>query len=54
MNLWTLCLILFVLWLLGFFGRVNIGGNGNLIHVLLVVILVIVIVQLAQGRRPFS
>lgn len=52
MSLWTLCLILLVLWLLGFLGPVHVGGN--LIHILLVIVLVIVIVQLAQGRRPFS
>ena len=48
--LWTIVLILFVLWLLGF--SFNIGGG--LIHLLLVIALIILVVQLFQifvGRR---
>ena len=42
-------LVLLVLWLLGFFGpRVlpSIPNSGNLVHVLLVIVLVLVIVRL--------
>lgn len=48
--LWTIVLILLVLWALGF----GLGGAavGNLIHILLVVALVVVVVQLFTGRRP--
>lgn len=47
--LWTIVVILLVLWALGF----GIGGAavGNLIHILLVVAVVVVILQLVQGRR---
>lgn len=47
--LWTIVIILLVLWALGF----GIGGAavGNLIHILLVVAVVVVILQLVQGRR---
>jgi Family of unknown function (DUF5670) len=46
--LWTLVLILLVLWLLGMVSSYTVGG---LIHILLVVALVVVIVRLVQGRR---
>ncbi len=46
--LWTIVLILFVLWALGLVGGYAFGG---LIHLLLVVALVVVVIQLLQGRR---
>ena len=46
--LWTLAVILLVLWLLGLFTSYTFGG---LIHVLLVVALVVIVVRLIQGRR---
>jgi hypothetical protein len=45
---WTIALILFVLWALGFFAF-HIGGG--LIHVLIVIALVLVIWRLVTGRR---
>lgn len=45
--LWTIFLILLVLWLLGF--SFNIGGG--LIHLLLVVALVVLVYNLITGRR---
>lgn len=45
--LWTIILILFVLWLLGF--SFNIGGG--LIHLLLVIALIVLIYNLVTGRR---
>lgn len=47
--IWTLVLILLVMWLLGLTTAYTAGG---LIHVLLVIALVIVIVRLLQGRKP--
>jgi len=47
--LWTIILILLVLWALGF-GFAG-AAAGNLIHLLLVVALVVFIVQLVSGRR---
>ena len=45
--LWTILLIVLVMWALG----LGFGVAGNLIHVLLVVALVVLIVNLLQGRR---
>ncbi|THD37197.1 MAG: lmo0937 family membrane protein [Sphingomonas sp.] len=45
--LWTIVVILLVLWALGF--AVHVGGG--LIHLLLVIALIVVVVQLIQGRR---
>ncbi len=47
--LWTIIIILLVLWALGF----GFAGQslGALVHVLLVVALVVLVVQLIQGRR---
>ena len=47
--LWTFALILLVLWALGLITSYTMGG---FVHVLLVVILILVILQLVQGRRP--
>ena len=46
--LWTILLVLLVLWALGLVSGYTLGG---LIHILLVVGLVILIIQLVQGRR---
>jgi hypothetical protein len=47
----TLIVVLLVLWLLGFFGRRRIPrlrAGGNLIHLLLVIILVLIVVRLVS------
>jgi hypothetical protein len=46
--LWTICLILLVLWALGMVTSYTMGG---LIHILLVIAIVVVLIQLIQGRR---
>jgi uncharacterized membrane protein YtjA (UPF0391 family) len=47
--LWTIIVVLLILWLLGF----SFAGaaTGNLIHILLVVAIVVLILQLVRGRR---
>jgi len=45
--LWTIIVILFVLWLLGFLTSVG----GGLIHILLVLAVIVLIYQLLVGRR---
>ncbi len=45
--LWTIAVILLVLWLLGFGFHVA----GGLIHILLVLALIVGLVQLFSGRR---
>jgi len=47
--LWTIAIILFVLWLLGLVSSYTIGG---FIHLLLVVAIVVVLIRVIQGRRP--
>ena len=46
--LYTLVAILLILWLLGMVGSFTLGGA---IHLLLVVALVMIVVNLVQGRR---
>jgi uncharacterized membrane protein YtjA (UPF0391 family) len=46
--LWTILVILLVLWLLGMVTSYTMGG---LIHILLVVAVIILVVQLVSGRR---
>ncbi len=44
--LWTIIVILFVLWLIGFL--IHIGGG--LIHLILVVVIILIIINLLTGR----
>lgn len=45
--LWTIFVVLLILWLLGFIGKFG----GALIHLLLVIAAVVLIVNLISGRR---
>ena len=45
--LWTICVILLVLWALGMVTSYTAGG---LLHILLVIALVLVVVNLIRGR----
>ena len=44
--LWTVLLVLLIMWALG----IGFGVGGNLIHLLLLVALVVVILNLVRGR----
>jgi hypothetical protein len=46
--LWTVAVVLVVLWLLGLVSSYTMGG---LIHILLVVAVVVILIQIIQGRR---
>ncbi len=46
--LWTIVVILLILWLLG----VVAFPVGNLIHILLVIAIIVVLIRVIQGRRP--
>jgi hypothetical protein len=48
--LWTICVILLILWLLGLISGYTIGG---FVHILLVIAIVVVLVRVIQGRRPW-
>jgi hypothetical protein len=47
--LWTLAVILLILWLLGLVTSFTLGG---FIHILLVLAIIVVLVRVIQGRRP--
>lgn len=46
--LWTIAVVLLVLWLLGFVSSYTMGG---FIHILLVVAIVVVLIRVIQGRK---
>lgn len=46
--LWTICMVLIVLWLLGIITSYTMGG---LIHILLVIAIIVVLVRVIQGRK---
>lgn len=47
--LWTIFVILLVLWLLGLVSGYTMGG---FIHILLIVAVVVVLIRIIQGRSP--
>ncbi len=47
--LWTIFVILLVLWLLGMVTSYTMGG---FIHILLILAIVVVLIRIIQGRRP--
>ena len=46
--LWTIAIILLVLWLLGLVTSYTLGG---LIHILLVIAIIVIVINLLSGRR---
>src|ERR1700675_3569417 len=48
--LWTIAVILFILWLLGFSFHVA----GGLIHIILVIAVIVVVIRLVTGRAPYT
>jgi len=47
--LWTIAVVLVILWMLGLVSGYTMG---NFIHILLVIAIVVVLVRIIQGRRP--
>ena len=47
--LWTIFVILLVLWLLGMVSSYTLGG---FIHILLMIAIAVVLIRIIQGRRP--
>jgi hypothetical protein len=47
--LWTIFVILLVLWLLGVVSAYTLGG---FIHLLLLLALVVLLIRIIEGRRP--
>ena len=46
--LWTIAVIMMILWLLGLLSSYTMGG---FIHLLLVIAIVVILVRIIQGRR---
>ena len=46
--LWTIALILIILWVLGLVSSYTMGG---FIHILLVIAVIVVLINIIQGRR---
>lgn len=46
--LWTICVILFLMWALGMLTSYTLGG---FLHFFLVIALIVVVINLIQGRR---
>jgi hypothetical protein len=49
--LWTIALIMVVLWLLGLITSYTFGG---FVHILLVIAIVVILVRLIQGKDPLK
>jgi len=47
--LWTIFVILLIMWLLGLISGYTLGG---FVHILLVIAIVVVLIRIIQGRRP--
>jgi hypothetical protein len=47
--LWTIAVILLILWLLGMISSYTLGG---FIHLLLVIAIIVVLIRIIQGRSP--
>ena len=47
--LWTIAMVLFVLWL---FGMVSSYTMGGFIHILLILAIITVLVRVIQGQKP--
>ena len=47
--LWTIFVILLILWLLGMVTSTTLGG---FIHLLLIIAIAVVLIRVIQGRRP--
>ncbi|MBV9886139.1 MAG: lmo0937 family membrane protein [Acidobacteria bacterium] len=47
--LWTIAVILIILWLVGMVSSYTLGG---FVHILLVLAIIVVLIRVIQGRRP--
>ncbi len=51
--LYTIAVILIIIWALGFFGILGAGIAGSsLIHILLVIAIVVILLRIISGRKP--
>lgn len=51
--LYTIAVILIIIWALGFFGVLGAGmAASGLIHILLVIAIIMILLRVIQGRKP--
>ena len=48
--LWTIFVVLLILWLLGMVASYTLGG---FIHLLLIIAIAVMLIRVIQGRKPF-
>jgi hypothetical protein len=49
--LWTVAVVLFVLWVLGLVSAYTLGG---FIHILLALAVIVILIRVIQGRNPIK
>jgi hypothetical protein len=49
--LWTIAVVLLILWLLGMVSSYTLGG---FIHILLVLAVIVILIRVIQGRNPVA
>jgi hypothetical protein len=49
--LWTIAVVLLILWLLGMVSSYTLGG---FIHILLVLAVIVILIRVIQGRSPVA
>jgi len=49
--LWTIAVVLLILWMLGMVSSYTLGG---FIHILLVLAIIVVLIRVIQGRNPVA
>lgn len=49
--LWTIAVVLLILWLLGLITSYTLGG---FIHILLVLAIIVILIRVIQGRSPVA
>ena len=47
--LWTIAVVLIILWVLGLVTSYTLGG---FVHLLLIIAIVVVLIRIIQGRKP--
>lgn len=52
--LWLVAVICIIIWLLGLLGVGDGMGMGNLIHILLVIAVIVILYNIISGKKPLS
>ncbi|QNM86677.1 lmo0937 family membrane protein [Polaribacter pectinis] len=52
--LWLVAVICIIIWVLGLLGVVTGLATGNLVHILLVIAIVVILYNIISGRKPLN